>query len=116
MLGRLQARELLVGLRRLSMLAVAHQMQRALLLVLRGLYRLHQAARGQYQRCRESRIERQPWTSRDRCHTLLLLDLQTEARIIMTNGPAGRLYVVATPIGNLGDLSPRRAPCCRTVR
>ncbi len=25
----------------------------------------------------------------------------------MTNGPAGRLYVVATPIGNLGDLSPR---------
>jgi 16S rRNA (cytidine1402-2'-O)-methyltransferase len=25
----------------------------------------------------------------------------------MTNGPAGRLYVVATPIGNLGDMSPR---------
>jgi len=25
----------------------------------------------------------------------------------MTNGSAGRLYVVATPIGNLGDLSPR---------
>ena len=25
----------------------------------------------------------------------------------MTNDSAGRLYVVATPIGNLGDLSPR---------
>ncbi|MDE2305405.1 MAG: 16S rRNA (cytidine(1402)-2'-O)-methyltransferase [Gammaproteobacteria bacterium] len=30
-----------------------------------------------------------------------------EARIIVAKPPAGRLYVVATPIGNLGDLSDR---------
>lgn len=30
-----------------------------------------------------------------------------EAGIIVANAPPGRLYVVATPIGNLGDLSPR---------
>ena len=29
---------------------------------------------------------------------------------------AGTLYVVATPIGNLGDLSPRAAEVLRTVR
>ncbi len=70
MVGRLQGREFRVGLRRLRMLAVASQMQRALLLVLRGLHRLQQAARGQYRRYRERRVQRQPWTSRDRCHTL----------------------------------------------
>ena len=31
------------------------------------------------------------------------------------SGP-GTLYVVATPIGNLGDLSPRAADVLRTVR
>jgi len=77
MVGRLQVRELRIGLCRLRMLAVAHQMQRALLLVFRGLHRLHQAARSQYQRYRERRIQGQPWTSRDRCHTLPLLDHQT---------------------------------------
>jgi 16S rRNA (cytidine1402-2'-O)-methyltransferase len=30
-----------------------------------------------------------------------------QARSIMVNTPPGRLYVVATPIGNLGDFSPR---------
>src|SRR6202043_2845873 len=30
-----------------------------------------------------------------------------KARIIVTNAAPGRLYVVATPIGNLGDFSPR---------
>jgi 16S rRNA (cytidine1402-2'-O)-methyltransferase len=30
--------------------------------------------------------------------------------------PSGTLYVVATPIGNLGDLSPRAAEVLRTVR
>ncbi len=35
------------------------------------------------------------------------LKLLIQARIIVTNVVAGRLYVVATPIGNLGDLSGR---------
>ncbi len=35
-------------------------------------------------------------------------------RIIVTNHPIGRLYVVATPIGNLGDLSPRAREVLRT--
>lgn len=34
-------------------------------------------------------------------------DSSHKARIIVANDSAGRLYVVATPIGNLGDLSPR---------
>ena len=29
--------------------------------------------------------------------------------------PAGTLYIVATPLGNLGDLSPRGAETLRTV-
>ncbi len=70
MVGRLQSREFRVGLRRLGMLAVTSQMLRALLFVLRGLHGLQQAARSQYQRYRERRVQRQPWTSRDRCHTL----------------------------------------------
>src|ERR1700676_4524977 len=36
-----------------------------------------------------------------------LLKLHTWAQIIVAIRPAGRLYVVATPIGNLGDMSPR---------
>src|ERR1700694_6122627 len=36
-----------------------------------------------------------------------LLKLHTWAQIIVSISTAGRLYVVATPIGNLGDLSPR---------
>ena len=31
-------------------------------------------------------------------------------------GATGTLYVVATPIGNLGDLSPRAAEVLRTVK
>jgi 16S rRNA (cytidine1402-2'-O)-methyltransferase len=36
-----------------------------------------------------------------------ILEPREQARIIVKNAAAGRLYVVATPIGNLGDLSAR---------
>src|ERR1700691_3656643 len=51
-------------------------------------------------------MEQQPWTSRDRCHTLGP-SFHIQAQIIVAIDAAGGLYVVATPIGNLGDLSAR---------
>ncbi len=68
--GGLKGCQFRVGLRGLRMLAGLHQSLRVLLLVFRSLFRLQQAAGGHYHRCRQRRIQRQPWTSSNRCHNL----------------------------------------------
>jgi hypothetical protein len=74
MIGRLLDAKLRINPRSLGVLAVAYQMRRLLLFVDGRLRRLHQGASADNERYRECRAKREPWTSRDRCHTLPLLN------------------------------------------
>ena len=96
-LRRRFGREIRIDARGIGVLALRRQLLRTLLILNGARYRLDQAAAGGEQRGGECRPEHRPWTSEDHCHTLHYND----------NRKAGRLYVVATPIGNLGDLAPR---------